>query len=413
MTVQYIKDLAFSHYDSFLQYFLKTLCLSGTASQNKDEFFPLEVFSLPAADIGNEEKQNQEENREVFEQSKNKTGCGYTLKAKIVQTRSFGLRISIESIFFESPQDFACTIEKTQEVDCIKSAVLALKDIFAPEADFLYSWAQNHAELIVKSTPHAQDAATFWESIADAALSLKEDTRKETLPQDLADFIAQNASLLQTLLPQKDLLPFLSSSPSQNKNDSSAQNQHFIRFRFLSLDHPLRLGNFTPQEISLRQDDFSLLEKSGLLEGITHILVVQNEVSYLRFPHFEHTISILGEEATLKALTSFSWLSNFKLVFFGDISEEGLQYLSLLRTAFRSFYSLCMGKDTLNFFAASLSRTPPLENETIPRFLTAGERETFLFLRHNTKQNCLLQEKIPIDYVAKEFATLFSKKEEL
>ena len=100
-------------------------------------------------------------------------------------------------------------------------------------------------------------------------------------------------------------------------------------------------------------------------------------------------------------------------MFFGDISEEGLQYLSLLRTAFRSFYSLCMGKDTLNFFAASLSHTPPLENETIPRFLTAGERETFLFLRHNTKQNCLLQEKIPIEYVAKEFATLFSKKEEL
>ncbi len=113
----------------------------------------------------------------------------------------------------------------------------------------------------------------------------------------------------------------------------------YTRFRVLGSESALP-GACT--EFTLRTEELASLELTSRL-----LFVVENEITYLAFPHVPEALVVFGSGFGLASLRPLPWLVGKEIVYWGDIDTHGFDILNRLRSRFDSVRSILMDEATL------------------------------------------------------------------
>lgn len=426
-----IKRLAQKEFPLFIKY----ICdgLTGALVQNT-HFFPMPVRVNFAKEAENPEEKAQILS-ELYENSKNVCGTGYTLEIELVSTRSKGNRKVLKRICFLTEDDYLAFLIKSNAVENAASsaegtsanasasagasaerdaseyetegfneAIFAIIESGLLLAEELPTWAFKHlAEL-----GRYHEDEHFWQNICKVARWLKSNKNCNLYIRELPfinsippKFIEDNKNLIHSLVTQKAI------KISFEADHGLLGKQTTVRFRSLCKEVPLMLGQMELKELTVPIEDFSNLPKSGILQGIENVFIVETEMVYLTFPECKKSLCILAQGYNANILKLCDWLKDFSLFYFGNCSENSFGMLSSLRGYFDKINSFCMDMATINAYKDCLQKEPASFVQTIPPNLDYKENQTYLFLHDSPEKNCLSQDNISIEYIQKALAQLF------
>src|SRR5579883_2564086 len=124
-------------------------------------------------------------------------------------------------------------------------------------------------------------------------------------------------------------------------------------------------------------------------------IVTENKMVFLTLPHFSRTFAIFGEGFTVRSLCAIPWFASCPIFYWGDLDAQGFQILSLLRATFPHVLSLMMDEATLQAFSSFCVEGTPCTVQHLP-YLTSEEQVLFQRLaRENIR---LEQERIDHAY---------------
>lgn len=416
-----IKRLAQKEFPLFIKY----ICdgLTGALVQNT-HFFPMPVRVNFAKEAENPEEKAQILS-ELYENSKNVCGTGYTLEIELVSTRSKGNRKVLKRICFLTEDDYLAFLIKSNaaenaasssdgtsaerdaseyETEGFNEAIFAIIEsgLLLPEE--LPTWAFKHlAEL-----GRYHEDEHFWQNICKVARWLKSNKNCNLYIRELPfinsippKFIEDNKNLIHSLVTQKAI------KISFEADHGLLGKQTTVRFRSLCKEVPLMLGQMKLKELTVPIEDFCMLPKSGILQGIENVFIVETEMVYLTFPECPKSLCILAQGYNANVLKLCDWLKEFPLYYFGNCSENSFGMLSSLRGYFENLKSFCMDMATINAYKDCLQKGDNSFVQTIPPNLDYAENQAYLFLHDSAEKNCLSQDNISIEYIQKALAQLF------
>lgn len=429
-----IKRLAQKEFPLFIKY----ICdgLTGALVQNT-HFFPMPVRVNFAKEAENPEEKAQILS-ELYENSKNVCGTGYTLEIELVSTRSKGNRKVLKRICFLTEDDYLAFLIKSNAADSatagavgagmgagtsasanegagatdaseyetegFNEAIFAIIEsgLLLPEE--LPTWAFKHlAEL-----GRYHEDEHFWQNICKVARWLKSNKNCNLYIRELPfinsippKFIEDNKNLIHSLVTQDAI------KISFEADHGLLGKQTTVRFRSLCKEVPLMLGQMKLKELTVPIEDFCMLPKSGILQGIENVFIVETEMVYLTFPECPKSLCILAQGYNANVLKLCDWLKEFPLYYFGNCSENSFGMLSSLRGYFENLKSFCMDMATINAYKDCLQKGDNSFVQTIPPNLDYAENQAYLFLHDSAEKNCLSQDNISIEYIQKALAQLF------
>lgn len=398
ITVDEIFEKAVNLFDDYIHFLLESTYTSG---QEQAPYFPL-IISSNFSRFVNGSKLDSDSVNQVYQNSKNVTGAGYSLEIENINTRSSGRRSIIKGVFFDSEEDYLCFIGKQQNVNHLRDILNLIEDNGLLDQKKILAWAQAHLPQLLQT----DSPLSFWENITRIAKWIVDNPNSNIylreIPVDIPDnFIEENKALIHSLTSGKPIrISFESDHGLKTKPVS-------IRFRLLSQNYPLALGNLHPQELGLPLDDFTNLHLSPFLAHIHNVLIIENEMVYLTFPHVEGTLCILGSPYTMNLLKLCEWIGHFNIIYFGSIDEHSYDTLSRFRSFYHKTKSLCMDIHTLVTFKKRCVKTNGLKNWEVPQNLNGEEMAVFKKLRVNSETVFKLpQESISLDYMQQAFLNL-------
>jgi hypothetical protein len=114
----------------------------------------------------------------------------------------------------------------------------------------------------------------------------------------------------------------------------------YVRCRLPAPGESLGRGRFS--EFSVRADEFTAKPP-----GISSVVVVENEITYLAFPLRARTMVMFGGGYAVSVLGSLGWLADLDVVYWGDIDTHGFAILNRLRRHLGLARSMLMDRETL------------------------------------------------------------------
>lgn len=120
-------------------------------------------------------------------------------------------------------------------------------------------------------------------------------------------------------------------------------------------------------EFTLRTEELASLELTSRL-----LFVVENEITYLAFPHVPDALVVFGSGFELASLRPLPWLAEKEIVYWGDIDTHGFDILNRLRSRFHSVRSILMDEATLLAHRGQWVAEPSPTNRLLPN-LTGAE----------------------------------------
>lgn len=441
-----IKRLAQKEFPLFIKY----ICdgLTGALVQNT-HFFPMPVRVNFAKEAENPEEKAQILS-ELYENSKNVCGTGYTLEIELVSTRSKGNRKVLKRICFLTEDDYLAFLIKSNagenaagsaggaadgatagavgagvgaatgagagasarenadaseyETEGFNEAIFAIIESGLLLAEELPTWAFKH----LSELGRYHEDEHFWQNICKVARWLKSNKNCNLYIRELPfinsippKFIEDNKNLIHSLVTQKAI------KISFEADHGLLGKQTTVRFRSLCKEVPLMLGQMKLKELTVPIEDFCMLPKSGILQGIENVFIVETEMVYLTFPECPKSLCILAQGYNANVLKLCDWLKEFPLYYFGNCSENSFSMLSSLRGYFENLKSFCMDMATINAYKDCLQKGDNSFVQTIPPNLDYAENQAYLFLHDSAEKNCLSQDNISIEYIQKALAQLF------
>ena len=409
-----IKRLAQKEFPLFIKYISDGL--TGALVQNT-HFFPMPVRVNFAKEAENPEEKAQILS-ELYENSKNVSGTGYTLEIELVSTRSKGNRKVLKRICFQTEDDYLAFLIKSNaeegstasadaseyETEGFNEAIFVIIEsgLLLPEE--LPKWAFKHLEELGRY----HEDEHFWQNICKVARWRKNNKNCNLYIRELPfinsippKFIEDNKNLIHSLVTQKAI------KISFEADHGLLGKQTTARFRSLCKEVPLMLGQMELKELTVPIEDFCNLPKSGILQGIENVFIVETEMVYLTFPECKKSLCILAQGYNANILKLCDWLKEFPLYYFGNCSENSFGMLSSLRGYFENLKSFCMDMATINAYKDCLQKGDNSFVQTIPPNLDYQENQAYLYLHDSAEKNCLSQDNISIEYIQKALAQLF------
>ncbi|MBQ1593033.1 MAG: hypothetical protein II077_13445, partial [Treponema sp.] len=290
------------------------------------------------------------------------------------------------------------------ETEGFNEAIFAIIESGLLLAEELPTWAFKHlAEL-----GRYHEDEHFWQNICKVARWLKSNKNCNLYIRELPfinsippKFIEDNKNLIHSLVTQKAI------KISFEADHGLLGKQTTVRFRSLCKEVPLMLGQMELKELTVPIEDFCMLPKSGILQGIENVFIVETEMVYLTFPECPKSLCILAQGYNANVLKLCDWLKEFPLYYFGNCSENSFSMLSSLRGYFENLKSFCMDMATINAYKDCLQKGDNSFVQTIPPNLDYAENQAYLFLHDSAEKNCLSQDNISIEYIQKALAQLF------
>ncbi|CAB3809900.1 hypothetical protein LMG28688_07077 [Paraburkholderia caffeinitolerans] len=99
-------------------------------------------------------------------------------------------------------------------------------------------------------------------------------------------------------------------------------------------------------------------ELCRLPQGVSHVVIVENEQSLHQLTELPNTVAILGAGLSLD-WTRDAWLASKRVAYWGDMDTWGLKMLAKVREAIPSVTALLMNQDCFDRYAAELAVREP------------------------------------------------------
>jgi len=330
---------------------------------------------------------------ELYKQSKEKIGTGYTINKEDVHFRRTGSHLLPQSITFESSEDYIAFIGKKKEWN----SFLRNCKVIQNEIPQLEQWMLTNPQTVI-------DNDEKWPGLITVCKYFLANPRPELyirqLPVDLhTKFIEQNETVL------KSLFDFLIPNDIKDASQKTLSKRHYLRYdeptvRIRILDKLLMIGSLSDIRIPLRDFEELTIEAAN-------IIVTENKMNFLALPSLPSSISIWsGGGFMISYLQNTRWLQERNIFYWGDLDTHGFLMLHQMRTYFPQTKSVMMNKETFELFKVEgLVAGEKISREKL-NTLTKEETEMFDFLKDNDLR--LEQEKIRQAYVDTFFLQLFT-----
>ena len=196
--------------------------------------------------------------------------------------------------------------------------IMALHAITLQKAPFLEKW-------FFQNTLKAYRHKAEWERLLTLAVWIKDNPapgiylRQVDLPGIHTKFIEQHKAILSQLFQQA--LPTPQTIPAALGHDQFEHRHGFrtkpLRVRFRVLDAALSPfpGSAHP-DITLDSASFATLPFAGC-----RIFIVENESSFLAFPHLEKALVIFGAGYCWNSLKPVVWMRDCPVFYWGDLGS--------------------------------------------------------------------------------------------
>lgn len=321
----------------------------------------------------------------LLEGGKDKTGFGYEVSLKTVNTRHAGAISMPDDIYFDNIEDYLKYIEKDAEFSRFQKVII-------PSLKTLPS-----LKIWVKKQPlQATKYLDIWADLIKVCQYFTKNPQPDAyirdLPIDIAPtFIKAHQGILT------DLLNII--LPSKAKKDSPIFEERFalrfdtptVRMRILDPDLVKGIPSFI-EDISLPIFEFQRLQISA-----ENVFFIEDKDCFLSFPKNIKSIAIWSGVHSVNSLQKLTFLHSKQIFFWGDISAASFKKLSQMRTIFSQTQSLLMNEKTFTFFEKRAIR----DNADFP-FLThlnGEERACYLVLQNAVGENHLEQKEISQRYL--------------
>ncbi len=371
LSPEQIRKRALNGYEDFLR--------SLAAREN---IFPLSLFGGGLSRVTDYTK-SRDAIIALRENSKQIKGFGYLVEWKEQTFRRFGEQQVPATVSFPTREDYTRFLGKCSEVCRFEQDCKHVLGTFPELAKWLH---QNPLQMI----EHAGD----WTGLIAVCTHLRQNGRPNCYLRELpvevdTKFIERKRGILGAILPIV--------APNCIGNDSSTfearfgfrQKQPLIRFR--ALDSSLVGTNKLPF------NDFAIpLDEAGQINiDAKHILVVENETTFITLPALANTVALLGAGDAVAVFRHIPWLAQLRVLYWGDMDTHGFEGLSLLRTHFHHTESVMMDVKTYALFRQFAKKASPYASRA-ELSLTELEGQLFQMLANECK--LLEQERISLSY---------------
>ncbi|WP_343531963.1 Wadjet anti-phage system protein JetD domain-containing protein [Pedobacter sp.] len=323
---------------------------------------------------------------QLISEAKDRRGYGYSVISQKMKSRSHGIQDIPQVIRFDTLQDFLKFTGKVKEYEEFQSNC----NLINSEIPELNEWIiKNPLQVIINKSE--------WGNILKVCKYFKQNPKPNLYIRELpikvhTKFIEGNKSIIRQLL--EVLLP--DHINTEHKEFEKRFNLKFSEtlIRFKVLDKEISQKYFSGiDDIAIPVSQFETLNLP-----VERVLVVENKTTLytvLTLPKMDRTIAIFGSGFSIYNLKNAQWLSNFELLYWGDIDVQGFEILSQFRSYFAHAQSILMDKITFEEFFEQDKGTPT--NVTIKLNLSQDEQELYDLLKKNNSR--LEQEKIPLYWI--------------
>jgi hypothetical protein len=375
LTPDQIRRRALNRYEDFL----RSLCTG-------ESFFPLNIFGGGLA-----KPKDFVADRAAIEtlrnESRDKTGFGYEITWEDRNFRRLGTQKIPSTVAFPTQEDFVRFLNKLKEVRGFQADY----DLIQQQFSELTLWAQAKP---LKVVAHAGE----WNGLLAVCAYLRKHAPPNCYLRELpvevdTKFIERKRGVLNELLPIVAPNCVGPDGTSFEKRFGFRQKQPLVRFRFLDAE--------IAKAAHLPFCDFAIpLEEAEQLRlSASNVIIVENEMTFLTLPVLPKTAALFGGGDAVSHLCRLPWLSDIRLVYWGDMDTHGFESLSFLRSHHRHTESVMMDMDTFtqfkNFAVDASAYTSRAELN-----LSQTERELFDFLNRDGK--LLEQERIPLNHATQQ-----------
>lgn len=377
---------------------------------DEKDFFPLLIPSAKGS-VKDSFAERKVEAENLYKNSKNAKGRGYTVETKTIKTHKQGMQTIIEKIYFETEIDFIRFIGKEKETENFKKHLSIVKSRFLNlnAEDVQNNWLKKHLRSLI-----AEAEDDYWQNIFLCAIWFLNNPHCNVYLREIpvpvhTKFIEQNTSLIfsvYTALNKNEDTDKVSSNADIYKRWGVRTAEPFIRFRSLDKDIHLKILNeeFTSYEIQTPLSAFAKIN----FNSIEYIFIVENLMVYLTFPAFNKALCIFGSGFAAVNLKECKTLNEKKLYYFGDMDEHGFEILSNVRSIFPNIQSFCMDQKTYETFSIFAVKGENSHSKIEDLNLSEDELHLFKFLRENKTIGRLEQEKISQAFIKSRIEKIFN-----
>lgn len=184
------------------------------------------------------------------------------------------------------------------------------------------------------------------------------------------------------------------------------------RFGLRAKPDTVRFRSFDPADGPYSELAVRVAELARCPFAARSVVVVENEVSYLAFPHVPATAVVLGGGYAVSRLAALPWLADRDVVYWGDLDTHGFRALDRLRRFVPTARSMLMDLPALLAHRAHWSREPVPVTEHLP-LLTDDEQAAYQALLRNDHgdQVRLEQERIRFSAVERAVHQSFRQRD--
>jgi Uncharacterized protein conserved in bacteria len=327
----------------------------------------------------------QQEIEDLYRCSKNRTGTGYQVQTAGRNFRRAGSHELPDAVVFETIEDYIAFTGYKKEW----SFFLTNYHIIKNSIPALQNWALQNCLWLTNKNVNWNDILKVCQYFIETP---RPNLYLRQLPIEIhTKFIEGNNALIQSLLDY--LIP---------DHIRSAAQKRFAERYFLKYDEPLirirllgthltNFGNFS--DISIPLSDFEKLDLP-----VRNVLITENKMNFLTLPTIPYTVAVWsGGGFNVSYLKNVHWLTEKRILYWGDIDEHGFQILHQLRSYYPNTQSIMMDYKTFEYFTEFTVVGTHNKSEHL---LSLNDEEHNLFDHlKSIDKNRLEQEKISQTYV--------------
>jgi len=355
-----------------------------------ENFFPLNI----RADRGKSTDPfliRKTELETLVQKSKSIKKIGYSLIFKEVKTRERGTQSVVSKILFDTAEDFLACLGKSREFQMFCHSATLIRNTL-PQ---LESWIGSHLTQVIKHStvwPDLLAVCSYFINHPAPRLYIRE------LPIAVhTKFIEEHKAVLKLLLDSL-LPPTAINSRARDFSKRYKLKKAAILFRIRSLDPTFFIHGMN--EVALTVTALATQELA-----VKTVIIIENLMTFLTFPVLEGGLAIWGKGFKAAKLKDVRWLTQKRLIYWGDIDTPGFEILSQVRRHFLHVRSFLM--DFATYKAFQLWAVPFQNTRQMAHLhLTPQETELYDWLCTHPAQARLEQERISQEHVIKSLTSL-------